>query len=89
MLLPLLFSIILEVSGSAVRQEKEIKVIRFKRKIILSLVTDYLIIYIENKKESMDKVLIREFSKVVRYNNNYKINFVPIHQQQVIIKKIF
>lgn len=40
-----------------------------KEEIRLLLVTDYLSVYIE-KKESMDQLLIREFSKAVRYKIN-------------------
>jgi hypothetical protein len=44
---PLLFSIVLEVLGNAISQEKKIDGIQIgKRKIILSLFTDNTIIYV-------------------------------------------
>ena len=46
---PLPFNIILEVSGNAIRQEKEIEGIQIKKKEIkLSLLIDDMIIYVEN-----------------------------------------
>ena len=54
---PLLFNIVLEVLATANRQTKEIK---------LSLYTDDMILYIENPKDSTQKLLelINKFSKV-------------------------
>lgn len=47
-----LFHIVLEVPAHAFRQEKEIKVIQIgKEKVLLSLFTDDMIVYIENLKE--------------------------------------
>ena len=72
-LLPLLFNIVLEVLAKAIREEKEIKGIQIrKEKVKLSLFADDMILYIENPKDSIRKLLelISEFSKV----SGYKIN---------------
>ena len=72
-LLPLLFNIFLEVLATAIREEKEIKGIQTgKEKVNLSLFADDMILYIENPKESIRKLLelISEFSKVVGYKIN-------------------
>ena len=63
---PLLFNIVLEVSASAIRQHKE------KEEVKLSLITDDMILYMENPKDSIKKLLglIHEFSKVAGYKIN-------------------
>ena len=66
-LLPLLFNIVLEVLATAIREEKEIKGIQIrKEQVNLSLFVDGMIVYIENPKDSIRKLLelISEFSKV-------------------------
>ena len=63
----LLFNIVLEVLATAIREEKEIKGIQVgKEEVKLSLFADDMILYIENPKDSMRKLLelISEFSKV-------------------------
>ena len=70
---PLLFSIILEVLATAIREEKEIKGIQIgKEEVKLSLFADDMILYIENPKDSIRKLLglISEFSKVAGYKIN-------------------
>ena len=71
---PLLFNIVLEVLATAVRDEKEIKEIQIgKEEIKLqALFADYMILYIENPKDTTRKLLelIIEYSKV----SGYKIN---------------
>ena len=70
---PLLFNIILEVLATAIREEKDIKGKQIrKEEIKLSLFADDIILYIENTKDSVRKLLelISEFSKV----SGYKIN---------------
>ena len=58
---PLLFTIMLEVPGSAIRQEKEIKVIQIRREEVkLSLFADDMIVYIENPIESTKKLLTKQ-----------------------------
>ena len=69
---PLLFNIVLEVLATAIREEKEIKGIQIRKEVKLSLFADDMILYIENPKDSIRKLLelISEFSKV----SGYKIN---------------
>jgi len=69
----LLFIIVLEVLATAIREEKEIKGIQIrKEEVKFSLFADVIILYIENPKNSVRKLLepISEFSKV----SGYKIN---------------
>ena len=70
---PLLFNIVLEVSDTAIREEKEIKGIQIRKEDVkLSLFADDIILYIENPKDSFRKLLelITEFSKVAGYKIN-------------------
>ena len=70
---PLLFNIVLEVLATAIREEKEIKEIQIgKEEVKLSLFADDMILYIENPKDSIRKLLelISEFSKVAGYKIN-------------------
>ena len=69
---PLLFNIVLEVLATAIREEKEIKVIHIgKEEVKLSLFADDIILYIENPKDSIRKLeLTSEFSKVAGYKIN-------------------
>ena len=68
----LLFNIVLEVLATAVREEKEIKEIQIGREVKFSLFPDDMILYVENPKESIRKLLelIGEFSKVAGYKIN-------------------
>ena len=69
LLLPLLFNIVLEVPGTTIREEKEIKGIQTgKEEAKLSLFADDVILYIENPKDAVRKLseLIHEFGKVAR-----------------------
>ena len=63
---PLLFNIVLEVLATAIREEKEIKGIHIEKEVKLSVFTNDMILYIENPKHSIRKLLelISEFSKV-------------------------
>ena len=73
LLSPLLFNIVLEVLATAIREEKEIKGIQIgKEEVKLSLLADDMILYIENPKDSVRKLLglIPEFSKVAGYKIN-------------------
>ena len=74
---PLLFNIVLEVLVTAIREEKEIKGIKFRKEVKLSLFADDMILYIENPKDSIRKLLelINEFSKCA----GYKINIQKSH----------
>ena len=70
---PLLFNIVLEVLATAIREEKEIKGIQIgKEEAKLSLFADDMILYIENPKDTVRKLLklISEFSKVAGYKIN-------------------
>ena len=63
----------IEVLATAIRQEKEIKGIQIGREEVkLSLYTDDMILYVENSKDSTQKLLdlINEFSKVAGYKIN-------------------
>ena len=67
---PLLFNIVLEVLSTAIREEKEIKGIQIqKEEVKFSLFADDMILYIENPKDSIRKLLelISEFNKVTGY----------------------
>ena len=67
---PLLFNRVLEVLATAIRQTKEIKCIHIGREEIkLSLYADDMILYLENPKDSTQKLLelINKFSKVAGY----------------------
>ena len=56
---PLLFNIGLEVLATAIREEKEIKGIQIgKEEVKLSLFADGMILYIENPKETIRKLLV-------------------------------
>ena len=69
----LLFNIVLEVIATAIREEKEIKGIQIQKEDVkLSLFAGDMILYIENPKYSIRKllVLISEFSKVAGYKIN-------------------
>ena len=63
-LTPLLFNIIVEVLASAIREEKDTKGIQIRREVKLSMFADGMILYIENPKDSIRKLLelIRKFS---------------------------
>ena len=70
---PLLFNIVLEVLATAIREEKEIKGIQIrKEQVNLSLFVDGMIVYIENPKDSIRKLLelISEFIIVAGYKIN-------------------
>ena len=70
---PLLFNIVLEVQAIAIREEKEIKGIQIgKEEAKFSCLVGNMILYIENPKDSIRKLLelISEFSKVTGYKIN-------------------
>ena len=54
---PLLFNIVQEVLATAIREEKEIKGIQIGKEVKLSLFADDMILYVENPKESIRKLL--------------------------------
>ena len=70
---PLLFNIVLEVLVTAIREEKEIKGTQIRKEAVkLSLFADDMILYVENPKHSIRKLLeqIIELSKVTGYKIN-------------------
>ena len=70
---PLLFNLALEVQVTAIREEKEIKGILIRKEEVKhSLLAHDMILYIENLKDSIRKLLelISEFSKVAGYKIN-------------------
>ena len=73
---PLLFNIVLEVLATAIREEEEIKRIQIGKEVKLSLFADDMILYIENPKDSIRKLLglISEFCKVAGYKINTRIS---------------
>ena len=62
----------MEVLGTAIREEKEIKGIQIGKEVKLSCFTDDMILYTENPKNVTRKSLelINEFSKVTGYKIN-------------------
>uniref|UniRef100_A0A8W4FJC3 RNA-directed DNA polymerase n=1 Tax=Sus scrofa TaxID=9823 RepID=A0A8W4FJC3_PIG len=81
-LLPLLFNIILEVLATAIREIMETKGIQIgKEEVKLSLSADDMILYLENPKHTLRKLLqlIHEFGKVTGYKINREINCISIY----------
>ena len=85
---PLLFNIVLEVLATAIREEKEIKEIQIGKEVVKhSLFADDMILYIENPKDSIRKLLelISEFSSSSsssRIQNQYtEITCFSIYKQ--------
>ena len=78
---PLLFKIVLEVLATAFREEKEIKGIQMGKEVKLSLFADDMILYIENPKDTIRKLLelISEFSKVEGYKINTQKSLVFLY----------
>ena len=81
LLSPLLFNIVLEVLAIAIREEKEIKGIQIGKEVKLSLFADGMILYIENSKDSIRKLLelISEFSEAVRHKTNTQKNLTFLY----------
>ena len=82
-----LFSIVLEVLSMKIRGEKEIKGIQIgKEELKLSLLADYMILYIENPKDATRKLLelINEFGKVAVYkiNTQKPVAFLYINNER-------
>ena len=73
-ILPLLFTIVLEVLATAIRQGKEIKGIQIGMgEVKLSLFADDMILYIKISKDTAKKLpeLINEFSRVKEYRISF------------------
>ena len=78
----LLLNIVLDVLTTTVREEKEIKGIQMgKEEVKLSLFADDMILYIENLRDSIRKLLelIREFSKISGYKINTQKSLASIY----------
>ena len=70
---PLLFNIVLEVLATAIREGKERKGIQIREEEVkFSLFAGYMILYIEDPKDSTRKLLqlINQYSKVAGYKIN-------------------
>ena len=65
-----MFNIVLEVLATTIREGKEIKGIQIGKEVNLSLFADDMILYIENPKDTIRKLLVSEFSKVTGYKIN-------------------
>ena len=79
---PLLFNIVLEVLATVIREGKEIKRIQIrKEEVKFSLFADGMILYIENHKDSIRKLLelISEFSQVTGYKINTQKSLVFLY----------
>ena len=65
----------------AIREEKEIKGIQIRKEVKLSLFLDDIILYIENLKDSIRKLLelISEFGKVAGYKINTQISLAFLY----------
>ena len=87
---PLLFNIVLEVLSTAIRQTREIKGIQIGREEVkLSLYADDMILYIENPKDSTQKLLelINKFSKVARCKINNQKSVTFLYTNNEILEK--
>ena len=72
----------MEVLTTAIREEKEIKVIEIGKEVVkLSLFADDMILYIENPKNATSKLLelINEFGKVAGYKINVQKSFAFLY----------
>jgi hypothetical protein len=70
---PLLFNIVLEFLARIIRQEKEIKGIQIgKETFKISLLSDDMILYLKDPKNSTPKLLdtVNSYSKVAGYKTN-------------------
>ena len=87
---PLLFKIVLEVLATAIRAEKEIKGIQIvKEEVKVSLFEDDMILYIENPKDSIRKLLelINEYSKISGYKINTQKSLVTLYTNNEKVEK--
>ena len=85
------FPIVLEVLTIAVREEKEIKGIQVrKEEVKLSLFADDMMLYIENPKDSIRKLLelVSEFSKVAGYKINTQKSLASLYTNKEKTEKL-
>ena len=78
---PLLFNVVLEVPATAVREEKEIKGVQIGKEVKFSLLSDDMIFYTENPKDTTRKLLelINEYSKFEGYKINTQKSFAFLY----------
>ena len=74
-------NIVLEFIASATKQQKEIKGIQIGKEIKLSVFPDDMILYVENPKDSILKLLglIQQISNMVGYKINAQKPFVFLY----------
>ena len=87
LLSPLLFNIDLEALATAIREEEKIKGIQIrKEEVKLSLFADDMILFIENPKDTIRKLLelISEFSKVTgcKINTQKSLTFLYANSEK-------
>ena len=81
---------VLEVVATAIRRTKEIQGIKIGREEVkLSLYADDTILYIENPKDSSQKLLelINKFSKVSEYKINIQKSVAFLYTNKEILEK--
>ena len=78
---PLLFNIVLEVLATTVREEKKIKGIQIgKEEVKLSPFADNMILYIENPKDAIRKLLeFYKFCEVAGHKINTQKSLTFLH----------
>ena len=71
----------MEVLATAIREEKQIKGIKTGKEVKLSLFADDMILYIENPKDTIRKLLelISEFSNVAGYKINTQKSLASLY----------
>ena len=71
----------MEVLAIEIRGEKKIKGIQIRKEVKLSLFANYMILYIENPKDTIKELLelISEFSKVAGYNINTQKSLASLY----------
>ena len=87
---PLLFTIVLEVLATAIRQNKEIQGIQIgKADVKLSLFADDMILCIKNPKESTPKLqeIISGFSKVAGYKINTQKSVASLYTNDELAER--
>ena len=80
----------MEVLATAIRQTKEIKGIQIEREEVkLSLDADDMILYIENPKDSTQKLLelINKFSKVAEYKIHIQKSVTFLYNNEILEKE--
>ena len=87
---PLLFNLLLEVLASEIRPKKQKSIQIGREEVKLSLYADDMILYLENLKDSTQKLpeLISEFSKEAGYKINIQKLVAFLFTNNEILKKI-